>query len=568
KNKKKFGLDKQAFLCYNVGMKKYIVSTAVVVLAVLVFTCAYFLIAPKTSVAAFKITPAEESNNYATTSLVGDLTLQDAQGVTLTTNAPNFKNPWLFCEYYTDSTMVVDVVCLNYADYQAFTPDTYAETLALFDKITAYFFKESKQHLTMKFNISIAQSSETTETAFKKERNATYDRIMFERHKQNSSEVLTNYGEAKAWLIIHSSKKPPKDGAINSPHTSISIIDVPFVSINSGAALSTYLHELYHTLGLFDLYTGNIYDFVGLADIMSTSTHTEASAYYKKQLGWLEESAYSDGATTDIETIDQNGVYTLSAPSAVGKTTAYKFGERNGEFFLAEMRTFPDGAKYLTVQRINTAYLSNIGAKDQSQTAVLAFGTSQYYFMRSTGLLSPGDTVGSDSNILFYSDGTRARFCINAIQKSGDEMSFNFYIFEESLAEFDGSDNSTESIPAVRDIYVVVLLQSGDYGFATRLWLYNSVRGEYEEVESASRVYIAGVPYYKVSGVQSHHTKCKLAVSQYRVQEVAEVALGASDRYTVQTQHNFLHDIGDFVNDAAAAVYDLFHTAWRMIFSE
>ena len=105
-------------------MKKYIVSTAVVVLAVLVFTCAYFLIAPKTSAAAFKITPAEESNNYATTSLVGDLTLQDAQGVTLTTNAPNFKNPWLFCEYYTDSTMVVDVVCLNYADYQAFTPDT------------------------------------------------------------------------------------------------------------------------------------------------------------------------------------------------------------------------------------------------------------------------------------------------------------------------------------------------------------------------------------------------------------------------------------------------------------
>jgi M6 family metalloprotease-like protein len=240
--------------------------------------------------------------------------------------------------------MIVDVVCLNYADYQAFTPATRAETLALFDKITAYFFKESKQHLTMKFNISIAQSSETTETAFKKERNVSYDRMMFERYKQNSSEVLTNYGEAQAWLIIHSSKKPPKDGAINSPHTSISLIDVPFISINSGASLSTYLHELYHTLGLFDLYTGNISDFVGLADIMSTSTHTEASAYYKKQLGWLEESAYSDSATTDIETITQNGVYTLSAPSAVGKTTAYKFGERNGEFFLAEMRTFPDGA--------------------------------------------------------------------------------------------------------------------------------------------------------------------------------------------------------------------------------
>ena len=553
---------------YNGGMKKYIVGTAVAVLAVLVFTCAYFLIAPKTSAAAFEITTAEESNNYATTSLVGDLTLQDAQGVLLSSDTPNFNNPWIFCDYYTDSTMIVDVVCLNYADYQAFTPATHAETLALFDKITAYFFKESKQHLTMKFNVSIAQSSETTETAFKKERNVTYDRIMFERYKQTASEVLTNYGEAKAWLIIHSSKKPPKDGAINSPHTSISIIDVPFVSINSGAALSTYLHELYHTLGLFDLYTGNISDFVGLADIMSTSTHTEASAYYKKQLGWLEESEYSDGATTDIETITQNGVYTLSAPSAVGKTTAFKFGERNGEFFLAEMRTFPDGAKYLTIQRINTAYISNLGAKDQSQTAVLAFGTTQYYFMRSTGLLSPGNTVGSDSNILFYSDGTRANFCINAIQKSGDGMSFNFYVFEESLAGFDGSDTSTESVPAVRDIYVVVLLQSGDYGFVSKLWLYNSVRGEYEEVAHASRVYIAGVPYYKISGVQSHHTKCKLAVSQYRVQEVAEVALSASDRYTVQTGHNFFHDIGDFVNDAAAAIYDLFHTAWRMIFSQ
>ena len=252
-------------------------------------------------------------------------------------------------------------------------------------------------------------------------------------------------------------------------------------------------------------------------------------------------------------------------------TTAFKFGERGKEFFLAEMRTFPDNSRYLTVQRINTNYLSNLRANDQSETAVLAFGKMQFYFMKSTGLLSVGDCVGNDNNTLFYADGTRAKFCISNIKNlANGQLSFDFRVFEETLDQsiVGGNQGTNNSVETNRDIFVSVILQNGNFGGVTKIWLFNVLTNKYEQVKTASIVYISGLPYYKISGVMPEHTKCKLAVNQYRICEVAEIAITNDERYTVSTRHNFLHDVGDFINDVAATVTDLFHSAFRMLFSE
>ena len=235
-------------------MKKYLKWTLLISFAFIFLTCGYFLIAPKNSGEMFKLTAAEEGSNYATVSLNGDLTLYDSFGVQ--SAAEGFDNPWIFCNYYTANQIVIDVVCLNYVDYQAFTNNTYNATLEILDEVSTYFYLQSKGYLTMKFNVYIANSTESTETAFARTRNYAYDRAMFERYKNNAGEVLTSYGTSQAAMIIHSSKNSPKEKAINYPHTAISLYETPFISLNSGAALSTYFHEIYHALGLFDLYTG------------------------------------------------------------------------------------------------------------------------------------------------------------------------------------------------------------------------------------------------------------------------------------------------------------------------
>ncbi|MBR4407646.1 MAG: hypothetical protein IKT27_04975 [Clostridia bacterium] len=567
-------------------MAKYLKWTAVVVVGLVLGAVLYFALTPKTEKAEFAFIDAPESHAYSTsTPLENEVYFVDDAGVMFSAGGGDVDDGWKYQDWFKDDVIIYEVICVNFLNKESFTEATYDSVRQKLEDIANFFWEESKHQLQMKFNLFISNCGQSERDVVNHRCDYMYEATFYDRCKKMAHTKLNDNGDPDARILLFSELNSQKQKTTSWPHIYYpqSAKPIAVLSLNNNTA--TFRHELYHTLGLPDLYSNTgifgLNNFVGLTDVMSNSNLTQTSAYFKSKLGWFETSSFDDGVTTDIETISQTGTYTLDLPSTIGGISAYKFGEYGSQYFLAEQRTFPDGARFLIVQRINEQLHSNINAKSSNEALILSFGASPYHYDGNSCLLSSGDVVGNANNPLYYVLEKRANFCITNIRKAGDtKISFDFYNYENST-EFDNNqenlDNSDKnSADAVgeasagmsSEIYVNVLMQNGTFAPASKISLYDSTTKKYTEVKTVSLVYINGVAYYRITGVLPKHTKCQVGVSQYRVYEIAETTLEEGKRvYTITTNRNILHDIGDFINDIGETFVELYHTLFRRLSS-
>lgn len=226
-------------------------------------------------------------------------------------------------------------------------------------------------------------------------------------------------------------------------------------------------HEMMHTLGAYDLYTtkGNpnaTLEPVNVWDLMSDNENTPQSltSYMRMQYGanfgnWLP--------STEVKTISEPGNYTLSAVNSTDGNVAFKIrpDRTRAEYFMVEYRdrgnmwdaSLPAGG--LLVYRVNPAV---------DQTGNLGKDFELYVFRpnsnagASAGLVKRA-TLGEDTRRLsfghiddndypFYSDGTRAYFCITDVKKTDEGMNFNlsFDITSTSAVEEIEMESGSERI--------------------------------------------------------------------------------------------------------------------------
>ena len=169
---------------------------------------------------------------------------------------------------------------------------------------------------------------------------ATYSRAMVK-----ATACYQNYSSPnKGSMIMFSAENPKNNDTRLWAHA---YPDTTFVSLTYGAAtVETMSHEILHTFSLRDLYTYSQTEPspVESWDIMSDTYAGPINTlmYNKAMLGWAEVSSYEDSNATMIETIAQDGRYTLYPTNDQGNNTkAYKFGIKQGDskiYFMAEYR--------------------------------------------------------------------------------------------------------------------------------------------------------------------------------------------------------------------------------------
>lgn len=205
-------------------------------------------------------------------------------------------------------------------------------------------------------------------------------------------------------------------------------------------------HEMTHTLGAYDLYTtkGNAnstLEPVNVWDLMSDNQTVPQglTAYMRMQYGspfggWLPR--------TDIKQISQNGRYTLrplSSETPDDVAFIIRPDRTRAEYFMVEYRdrndmwdsSLPAGG--MLVYRVNplVTQTGNLG-KDFELYVFRPnsnAGTSAGLIKRATlGTDTRRTSFGhiDDNDYPFYSDGTRAYFCITDVKETAEGISFSF----------------------------------------------------------------------------------------------------------------------------------------------
>jgi len=559
-------------------MAKYFKWSILVALALIVGVCTYFLLVPKQSAEEIALVPTSESFEYTTYEApYDDMLFLDGSGLVIRPGSSTSQDKWWKeCIYYTQSEMIIDTVCINFIDKQSFTNETYSTFIGKLARISNYFWEESKHNFTMKFNVYIAQCDQKASAVLKQKIDGGAELALLNDCKGKVFQTLQYYGPAQADLMIYTSNGSPSRSNTNWPHVWQPQYNRPFAIFNYDTEVPTCCHELYHVLGIRDLYSNTglfaLKNYVGMTDIMSLSMSTSTSAYFKKSFGWYDVGTYNpSGEGSDIENISESGTYIVSAPTAIGETSAYSFGLNGSERFFIEQRKYNDGSRFLVVQRVNTDYTSNLNAESQSETLLLNFGSTQFWWDMNTGLLSEGDVVGNGDNPLYYADNSRAGYCITNIKLlDGDKISFDFYKLTQTSSGFDDAgfnkpaDNDIAITPIERDIYVCVVLQNGEIAKASSISLYDTTQKKFVSAKNVSEVFINGLRYYKVHA-EAHHSKCKVVVWKYGFSETVEFKLTYEKRYQVSTERNILHAAGDFINDTSKAIGEFFQSIYRRI---
>ena len=270
----------------------------------------------------------------------------------------------------------------------------------------------------------------------------------YQRAKIKSKSIYNNYGEGNASMLIFSSEQPKDNNTRLWAHA---YTQATFVSLTYGHAdVGTLCHEILHTFGLSDLYTYNtsLKTPVGYWDTSATGGYNFSNnlMYNKLNLGWVDVSNYEDGKQTEIETITQNGTYTLYPTSSTNGTRAYKFGMKKGDekiYFMAEYRK---GLSNRIDSRISNGlivYRVNENKKLQGNLQATSYKDFEIYLYRyrdSTYCTYASYSTGSigsliDSNAyLFYDDKTVANYVIEniTVDNSSGTLSFDFKNYEEN----------------------------------------------------------------------------------------------------------------------------------------
>lgn len=202
-------------------------------------------------------------------------------------------------------------------------------------------------------------------------------------------------------------------------------------------------HEMSHTLNTFDLYPrkDSKLNPIGVWDLMSDNGTVPQglSAYMRMTYG----AAYGNWLpATDVETITEEGIYTIKPMSAgSSEKVAYKIvpNKAKTEYFMLEYRDrsdlwdeqLPYGG--LLVYRVHPGYEGNGGQDNLYELYVFRpNGSTTSAGQINRAPLGPETNRTSfghvdDNDYPFYEDGTRAYFCIRDVKKTEDGISFHFY---------------------------------------------------------------------------------------------------------------------------------------------
>ena len=536
-------------------MPKYAKWTILGVVIAIIGVCIFFCFAPKSATTELKLGEAENNVAYSTIPTLGnDFIIYNEKGEVwdVSKASPSYS-------YFTGTNLTFDVILMNFVDVKQFTQNTYPKWISIFDEVETYFFEESQGDFNVKFNISVADINKNY-TDMRVENKSSYNSLfpftLYGLAEKNIHTTLQNVGEGDCDMLIVSVPEDESLGwsTIFWPKATVAgyvqSFDARMIISNSNESrMDVLCHEIYHILGLPDLYSLQG-DYVGNTDMMASHSPTSStSAYFKQKLGWYNESNYNDSTISNIENISSTGTYTLKMPKING-VNAYKFGINGNEYFLAEPRIVWD-KQYLVVNRINTEKYSNMNAKSHEDTVVYAFPGSSYNPGIYIRLFANGNSVGTDKNPLFYSDGTRAEYMIYNIKTGVDgEITFDFRVTSidgDLYVPDDGDIPSQIKDPNKRFIYVRDA--NGANLTPTNIYFYNSQDDEWEE-HNLLRVYVGNKQYFTFM-YNEEHTKIKVTYKEYLITYEKELPIATGvEVYNVQFDKTVVGTVGDFVNGA------------------
>lgn len=355
------------------------------------------------------------------------------------------------------TTRIIDVVLINATDNAVFTDALAQDFVKRFNEnidndylsVHEYYYIMSRGKVNLWANVRVSQSNENKAFfADKSYSNLTEEDAIWitERYRNDTRLVSENYGalyDAKCSILP--CERPVNNNYMSWPHAWFAgLMLLPY----NKADVPTIVHESLHMMKLHDLYTNNGVKAVSSFDIMSDTYNgnVSLSAYYRKELGWISESDYSDFNNTAIETISQDGRYTLNVNTSPNGVIAYKFGTRRADAFYVEYRknsnTFENGiyGSGLVVYRINKVASGNLKYNDSGLYSMYVFSNDGTSLDKWNGLIKAGKSIGSveeNSKLaLKYSDGEQALFVItDIVENANGTISFSI---KSNSSEYEG----------------------------------------------------------------------------------------------------------------------------------
>lgn len=352
-------------------------------------------------------------------------------------------------------TFVMQVCLVDFADLQAYdSPEAIAEVDRLFNEqvfndfisVSEYYAAQSKGKLNVVANISYVKLDTNYNTVASQGFNYDFEKALFDNAVANG-ELKVYKGQFNAGIIIL-----PGVAVMNkitwahtymSQRLSVCSLDQVYNTI--------VCHETGHMFGLMDLYTNTGFNPVSNYELMGATNVAVLSpinAYHRAGFGWLTESDYDDDISSEIETINKAGVYTLKPYTSDEGIIAYKFLAKNGESFYAEYRVangsgidnvLPRGEEGgLYIYRVNSNKHGNLNVTFHEDCEIFVVGPHDA--KNGTKLFTTGQTLGGiGSKIsLVYADSTKAFASISNIKITNEGLSFEINFTKADVVEYIG----------------------------------------------------------------------------------------------------------------------------------
>lgn len=359
---------------------------------------------------------------------------------------------------YTGSSRTYDVFFINWVDYARFNEDTYEKYINKFNEVKEFFYIESRGYFDINFNFYVYNSDMSLEF-MNNESYQNESNLKFDAHA--NATLISYYGPGISTLLVGSYPDAIAGGSAHVWGDGTNLAIVP-----SDCHYYSWVHELYHTLGLPDAYTyftfkddefgGNIikHDVMSYG-IYENTQHPVVNVFDKLALGWLDEGRYDDCDNNAVESINKNGHYVLFAPSNQTNTVAYKlpYEKNDKQSFYLEAREMK-GEMFLLVNRYNGQYFNNYDAKN------IANARAATLFEISAN--NNYDIV----NQIYNAKGEKLKIIIQNVQFYGDRIEFDvlFNVNSNVLnAQFDISVPNGCAFESIKvyngDRYVATILK-------------------------------------------------------------------------------------------------------------
>ena len=243
-------------------------------------------------------------------------------------------------------------------------------------------------------------TSKNTQYAYLTETNAFNELIKKDETLQINGQSLTSFH----CRILYFPCDSGKWGSSLWPHAWMgqAMIVSPKVIVsgtrNDSPFTGTFCHEMTHILGIPDLY---VYEKVeeeepvgdwflmGSTDYYHPQT---INAYYKQQLGFIDESYFYDKIDSKIEKVTSSGIYELCPATSQNGVIAFKFGERTTKVYLKDKNTYQNATEYFLVEYKLKASNDNLADYGIKESGLIVYRVVDCEYLRENGNMYPTKT--------------------------------------------------------------------------------------------------------------------------------------------------------------------------------